>query len=72
MAQLVADLVDGVLNLGPILAGYTEKRAYPPCDPRLLIYGYTTGVRASRAIERKCPDDITFRYLAADQADENL
>jgi hypothetical protein len=35
---------------------------------RLLIYGYTTGVRSSRAIERKCADDIAFRYLAADQA----
>jgi transposase len=35
---------------------------------RLLIYGYTTGVHSSRAIERKCADDIAFRYLAADQA----
>ncbi|GAA2243781.1 hypothetical protein GCM10010430_26870 [Kitasatospora cystarginea] len=35
---------------------------------RLLIYGYTTGVRSSRAIERRCADDIAFRYLAADQA----
>ena len=35
---------------------------------RLLIYGYTTGVRSSRAIERKCADDIAFRVLAADQA----
>lgn len=35
---------------------------------RLLIYGYTTGVRSSRAIERKCADDSAFRFLAADQA----
>ena len=35
---------------------------------RLLIYGYTTGVRSSRAIERKCADDVAFRFLAADQA----
>jgi hypothetical protein len=35
---------------------------------RLLIYGYTTGVRSSRAIERKCADDIAFRFLTADQA----
>src|ERR1700726_2788692 len=32
---------------------------------RLLIYGYTTGVRSSRAIERKCVDDVAFCYLAA-------
>ncbi|MGR8007503.1 IS1182 family transposase [Streptomyces hypolithicus] len=72
LARFVADLVDDVLDLGPVLAGYTEKRGFPPYDPRLmvrlLIYGYTTGIRSSRAIERKCVDDIAFRFLAADQA----
>ncbi|MFJ9714180.1 IS1182 family transposase [Streptomyces sp. NPDC101234] len=72
LARFVADLVDEVLDLGPILADYTEKRGYPPYDPRLmlrlLIYGYTTGVRSSRAIEHKCVDDVAFRFLAADQA----
>jgi transposase len=72
LARFVAELVDEVLDLGPILASYTEKRGFPPYDPRLmvrlLIYGYTTGVRSSRAIERKCTDDVAFRYLAADQA----
>ena len=47
LARFVADLVDEVLDLAPILADYTEKRGYPPYDPRLmvrlLIYGYTTG-----------------------------
>ncbi|TDU01652.1 DDE family transposase [Streptomyces sp. 846.5] len=61
-----------MLDLSPVLADYTEKRGYPPYDPRLmlrlLIYGYTTGIRSSRAIERKCADDIAFRFLAADQA----
>ncbi len=37
---------------------------------RLLIYGYTTGGRSSRAIERRCADDIAFRFLAADQASD--
>ncbi|MDJ0347659.1 IS1182 family transposase [Streptomyces sp. H10-C2] len=72
LARFVADLVDQVLDLSPVLADYTEKRGYPPYDPRLmvrlLIYGYTTGIRSSRAIERKCADDVAFRYLAADQA----
>ena len=72
LARFVADLVDEVLDLGPILADYTEKRGYPPYDPRLmlrlLIYGYTTGVRSSRANERRCVDDVAFRFLAADQA----
>jgi transposase len=72
LARFVADLVDEALDLGPILADYTEKRGFPPYDPRLmlrlLIYGYTTGVRSSRAIERKCVDDVAFRFLAAGQA----
>ena len=72
LARFVADLVDEVLDLSPILAEYTEKRGFPPYDPRLmlrlLIYGYTTGVRSSRAIERRCVDDVAFRFLAADQA----
>ncbi|WP_443735282.1 IS1182 family transposase [Streptomyces flavotricini] len=72
LARFVADLVDEVLDLSPILAAYIEKRGHPPYDPRLmarlLIYGYTTGVRPSRAIERKCADDVTFRFLATDQA----
>lgn len=71
LARFVADLVDEVLDLGPVLADYTAKRGYPPYDPplmlRLLIYGYTTGVRSSRAIERRCADDIAFRFLAAGQ-----
>jgi len=72
LARFVADLVDDVLVLSAIRADYTEKRGYPPYDSRLmlrlLIYGYTTGVRSSRAVERKCADDIAFRHLAADQA----
>lgn len=62
LARFVADLVDEVLDLSPVLADYTEKRGFPPYDPRLmvrlLIYGYTTGVRSSRAIERRCVDDV--------------
>lgn len=61
-----------MLDLGAVLADYTDKRGYPPYDPRLmlrlLIYGYTTGVRSSRAIERRCADDVAFRYLAVGQA----
>jgi len=72
LARFVAELVDEVLDLGPILAGYKEMRGYPPYDPRLmvrlLVYGYSVGVRSSRAIERKCVDDVAFRFLAADCA----
>ena len=71
LARFVAELVDGVLDLSGIYADYTEARGYPPYEPRvmvrLLVYGYTTGVRSSRAIERRCADDVAFRYLAAGQ-----
>ena len=69
LARFIADLVDEHLALSRIHAVYTETRGGPPYDPRLmvriLLYGYTTGVRSSRAIERKCVDDVPFRWLAA-------
>lgn len=72
LARFVADLVDEHLDLSRIHAAFTEGRGGPPYDPRLmvriLLYGYTTGVRSSRAIERKCVDDVPFRWLAAGAA----
>ena len=42
----------------------------PPYDPRvmvaLLLYAYATGERSSRAIERRCREDIAFRIAVAD------
>lgn len=72
LARFVSELVEEVLDLEPFLAVHTDARGFPPYDPRLmlklLVYGYTTGVRSSRAIERRCHDDVAFRFLAANQA----
>jgi transposase len=72
LAHFVSELVDEVLDLSPFLASYTEVRGYPPYDPRLmlkiLLYGYTPGVRSSRKIEICCHDDVAFRFLAANAA----
>lgn len=69
LARFVADLVDEHLDLSRIYASYCEGRGAPPYDPRLmvrlLVYGYTTGVRSSRAIEKACTDIVAFRWLAA-------
>jgi transposase len=69
LARFLAELVDEHLDLSRIRAAYTEGRGGPPYDPRLmvriLLYGYTIGVRSSRAIEVKCTDDVPFRWLAA-------
>lgn len=72
LARFVSELVDETVDLEPFLASYTEGRGFPPYDPRLmlklLIYGYVTGVRSSRAIEKACHDDVAFRFLAANAA----
>jgi transposase len=72
LARFVAELVDEVLDLSAVYADYRETRGFPPSEPRLmvrlLVYGYATGVRSSRAVERKCVDDVAFRFLAAGQA----
>ncbi len=72
LAHFVSELVDEVLDLSPFLASYTEARGFPPYDPRLmlkiLIYGYTTGVRSSRKIEARCHEDVAFRFLSGNAA----
>jgi transposase len=72
LALFVSELVDEVLDLTAFFASYTEARGFPPYHPRLmlklLLYGYTSGVRSSRKIETRCHDDVAFRYLAANTA----
>lgn len=72
LARFVADLVDEHLDLSRIHAVYTEGRGGPPYDPRLmvriLLYGYTIGVRSSRKLEAACVDVVAFRWLAAGSA----
>ena len=71
-ARWVDDLVEHGLDLSEVYADYTEVRGGPPYDPRLmlkvLIYGYSHGVTSSRALERRCHDDIAFRFLTAQAA----
>lgn len=72
LARFVSELVEEALDLSAIRAAYTEERGYPPYDPRLmvklLIYGYCTGQRSSRGIEKRCHDDVALRYLSAGAA----
>src|ERR1700758_494924 len=70
LARFIAELVDEHMDLVRIRATYTD--GLPLRDPRLmvriLLYGYTIGVRSSRVIEQKCIDDVSFRWLAAGAA----
>jgi transposase len=72
LARFIAELVDEHLDLSRIYADYTEGRGAPPYDPRLmvrvLLYGYTSGVRSSRALEKACIEDVATRWLAAGAA----
>lgn len=69
-ARWVDDLVEHGLDLSGIYVDYTEARGGPPFDPRLmlkiLIYGYSHGITSSRALERRCHDDVAFRFLTGD------
>ena len=72
LARFLADLVDEHLDLSAFYADYTEGRGAPPFDPRLmvrvLLLGYTTGVRSSRNLEQACWEQVAFRWLAGGQA----
>jgi transposase len=66
----VSDLVE-TLDLSAIYGSYDEERGYPPYHPllmtKLLVYGYTRGVRSSRKLARACLEAVDFRILAAGQ-----
>lgn len=73
LARFVSDVVEDALDLSTIYSVYDEAdpRGRPPYHPamlvKLLVYGYCTGVRSSRKIERATYDDVAFRFLSADQ-----
>lgn len=66
----VNDLVEA-LDLSLILSAYSEERGFPPYHPlmmtKLIVYGYTRGVRSSRKMQGACVEDVAFRVLAAGQ-----
>lgn len=67
LAQLISQIVDDVLDLDEIYASYTSTKGQPPYDPRMmlkvLLLGYATGIRSSRAMENACRLRIDFRML---------
>lgn len=71
IARFIADLVDEHLDLSAFYADYREGRGAPPFDPRLmvrvLLLGYTSGIRSSRKLEAACSDIVAFRWLAGGQ-----
>ena len=69
LAWFVIDAVDA-LDLRAFYADYREdgwgRAAHEPSMMvALLLYAYAIGERSSRAIERRCAEDIAFRVICA-------
>jgi transposase len=76
LAWFVLDVVDQ-LDLHPFLAAYrADGHGRAAYEPRMLLgvllYGYCTGVRSSRQIERRCHEDIAFRVLAGNSTPDHV
>ena len=66
LARYVVDVVEA-LDLSGLVRRYAGRGSdahHPGTLLGLLIYGYATGVHASRAIERASYDSVAFRFVA--------
>jgi transposase len=75
LAWLVLEAV-GELDLSAFYRAYRDDgHGRAALDPAmmvaLLLYAYAIGVRSSRAIERRCREDVAFRVIAANQVPDH-
>lgn len=75
LAWLVLDAV-GELDLGEFYAAYrADGHGRAAHDPAmmvaLMLYSYALGLRSSRAIERRCCEDVPTRVICANQAPDH-
>jgi transposase len=72
LASFILEVV-GELELGELMQAYAKntERGRAGYHPKMLLglilYGYCTGVRSSRQIERRTYEDVAFRVLAGNQ-----
>jgi transposase len=71
----VLEVVDE-LDLAAFYGAYREdghgRAAHDPAMMvALLVYAYAIGVRSSRAIERRCREDVAFRVISANQVPDH-
>src|ERR1700694_2512282 len=64
--SLAEGLAAGALVWCVVVAAYD-----PSMMVALLVYAYCVGERSSRAIERRCSEDVAFRVIAANQAPDH-
>lgn len=71
LAWFVLDAVEQIDLRGFYAAYRADGWGRAAFDPKmmlgLLVYAYCVGERSSRAIERRCREDIAFRVIAANQ-----
>src|SRR4051794_19236878 len=75
LAWFVLDAVEQ-MDLAAFLASYRDdghgRAAHDPAMMvALFVYAYAIGVRSSRAIERRCSEDVAFRFITANQAPDH-
>lgn len=65
-------LVEKVVEEAIRAAGWKKQKGQPAFNPKLcakiLIYGYATGIRSSRQLERLCHDSLPFLLLTRGDA----
>jgi transposase len=75
LAWFVLDAV-AEMDLAAFHASYRDdgwgRAAHDPAMMvALFVYAYSIGVRSSRAIERRCRDDVAFRVITANRAPDH-
>jgi transposase len=75
LAWFVLDAV-AEMDLAAFRASYREdghgRAAHDPAMMvALFVYAYSIGVRSSRAIERRCREDVAFRVITANRAPDH-
>lgn len=76
LARFVIGVVER-LDLGAFYAAYrSDGSGRPAHDPAMMValvlYNYAVGVRSSRAIERRCTEDVACRFVAANRAPDHV
>lgn len=75
LEQYISDTIDYLDTEGRLESFYPESRedgrGRPSYHPilllKVLVFGYSIGVRSSRKLDRLLERDVAFRYLAANQ-----
>src|SRR5690625_7936746 len=73
LARFVSDVVDTLETEGELRPFYAHYRSdgwgraayHPRMMVKVLLYGYSVGVRSSRKLAAALEEGVAFRYLAA-------